>query len=371
MASSTMKAIKIVEGNKAELQDVPIPKLRDDYVLVKVKCVALNPTDCRQTREYRWGGLQYVSLPCLTQENGSLRLMCLVLGGVIEEIGSKVTKEWQKGDRVCGFVHGGNESQKEDGSFGEYCVMKGDLGLQIPENMSFEEAATLGTGVITCGQAMYQSLGLPEPGDGMEKYNGFFLVYGGSTATGTLAIQYAVLSGARVLATASPHNHALLKALGAEEVFDYRDPSCASKIRDYTNDSLTLVLDCIAEGSSPAICSEAISSKGGAVGYLLKAEHDRKDVENKRTLGYTVIGEAFTKGGNDMPAKPEDFEYCKRFFELTQKLVNAGQLAVHPPSVRGDGLVGVFDGLSELMEGKVSGVKLVYRIDDTPTDRKA
>lgn len=59
--------------------------------------------------------------------------------------------------------------------------------------MSDEDASTLGVAIITCGQAMYQSLGLPEPGDGMEKYNGFFLVYGGSTATGTLAIQYAVL----------------------------------------------------------------------------------------------------------------------------------------------------------------------------------
>lgn len=52
-------------------------------------------------------------------------------GGVIEEIGPKVTKEWQKGDRVCGFVHGGNTSQHEDGAFGEYVVMKGDLGLKV------------------------------------------------------------------------------------------------------------------------------------------------------------------------------------------------------------------------------------------------
>lgn len=57
--------------------------------------------------------------------------------------------------------------------------------------MSDEDASTLGTGVITCGQSMYQNLGVPEPGSG--KDNGFFLVYGGSTATGTLAVQYAVL----------------------------------------------------------------------------------------------------------------------------------------------------------------------------------
>lgn len=47
--------------------------------------------------------------------------------------------------------------------------------------------------MITCGQALYQGLKLPLPGDGMEKYGGFLLVYGGSTASGTLAIQYGIL----------------------------------------------------------------------------------------------------------------------------------------------------------------------------------
>lgn len=56
--------------------------------------------------------------------------------------------------------------------------------------MSDEDAATLGVGVVTCGQALYQSLGLPLPGD--KPYGGYILIYGGSTATGTLAIQYAV-----------------------------------------------------------------------------------------------------------------------------------------------------------------------------------
>lgn len=41
----TMKAIKVVEPGKAEVQEVPLPRLRDDYILVKVKAVALNPTD--------------------------------------------------------------------------------------------------------------------------------------------------------------------------------------------------------------------------------------------------------------------------------------------------------------------------------------
>lgn len=45
MAPSKMKAMKVVEKGKAEIQEVPLPELRDTYVLVKVKNVALNPTD--------------------------------------------------------------------------------------------------------------------------------------------------------------------------------------------------------------------------------------------------------------------------------------------------------------------------------------
>lgn len=41
----TMKAIKVVETGNAEIQNVALPQLRDDYVLVKVHAVALNPTD--------------------------------------------------------------------------------------------------------------------------------------------------------------------------------------------------------------------------------------------------------------------------------------------------------------------------------------
>jgi NADPH:quinone reductase-like Zn-dependent oxidoreductase len=58
--------------------------------------------------------------------------------------------------------------------------------------MSFESAATLGSGILTVGQNLYQSLSLPlpkhsAPGDT------FVLVYSGSTATGSLAIQFAKL----------------------------------------------------------------------------------------------------------------------------------------------------------------------------------
>jgi hypothetical protein len=65
----------------------------------------------------------------------------------------------------------------------------------------------------------------------------------------------------------------------------------------------------------------------------------------------------------DMPAKPQDFEFAKTFWELATKLLASQQLTVHPTQVGSGGLEGVLDGLDQLKEGKVSGVKLVYRVD--------
>lgn len=285
--------------------------------------------------------------------------------GTVVEVGSKVTSNWKPGDRIAGFSHGGNAVQKEDGCFAEYCLSKADVQMKLPDNISDEEASTLGVGVTTVGQGLYQSLKLPLPGKG--KFDGPLLIYGGSTATGSLAIQYAVHSGCQVVTTCSPRNFPFVKSLGAAEAFDYNDPDCAKKIREYTQDKLTHVFDCISEGESPKISSEAISSKGGVVSYLLPTEHERKDVENKSTLGYTVVGEYFKfAGGMEIPAKPEDFEFGKMFWELSTKLIASGQLTVHPPRVGGKGLVGVLDGMQQMKEGKVSGVKLVYKVDETP-----
>lgn len=199
--------------------------------------------------------------------------------GTVVQVGSKVTKDFKPGDRISGFTHGVNSVQKEDGCFAQYCVAKGDFQMKVPENLPDEEAATLGVGITTVGQGLYQSLGLPLPGSGKAGYP--ILIYGGSTATGSLAIQFAVLSGCQVVTTCSPRNFPFVKALGAAEAFDYNDPDCAKKIREYTGDQLTRVFDCISEGDSPKISSEAISTKGGQVSYLLAPKHDRTDVENK------------------------------------------------------------------------------------------
>jgi hypothetical protein len=64
----------------------------------------------------------------------------------------------------------------------------------------------------------------------------------------------------------------------------------------------------------------------------------------------------------DVPAKLQDFEFAKKFWNLATELLASQQVTVHPVKVGSGGLAGVLDGLEKLKEGKVSGVKLVYRI---------
>jgi NADPH:quinone reductase-like Zn-dependent oxidoreductase len=344
------KAVVITAPKTASVvTDRPKPALRDDYILVKTVSVALNPTD--------WKHIEFLAPPGV--------LVGCDYAGIVEEVGKDVKKPFRKGDRICGFAHGSNAVQPEDGTFAEYIVVKGDLQMHIPESLSFQEAATLGVGIVTVGQALYQSLKLAPPTNPLPQPEPI-LIYGGSTATGALAIQYAKLSGYRVLATCSSHNFDLVKQLGAEAVFDYRDPASAQAIREYTKDGLKLVLDTISLADTAKYCDEAISSQGGDYTALLQIDIARENVNARSTLGYTAIGEEFKVRDMVFPAKPEDKEFAEQFCELSERLLAEGKIQVHRPKVGGEGLKGVLEGLRLMKEGKVSGEKLVYNVGETP-----
>jgi NADPH:quinone reductase-like Zn-dependent oxidoreductase len=343
---STRNAVVHTSQGTAEVRtDVPRPKLRDDYIIVKTKAVALNPTDWK-------------SLGPARRSPGAIA--GCDYAGIVEEVGKAVTTPFKKGDRVAGFVFGGSPANHDDGGFASHVTAKGDLQIRIAEHISFDDAATLGVGITTVGQAMYQSLGLPLPPAKVREPTSI-LIYGASTATGTLAVQYAKLSGLEVIATASPHNFELVKALGADQVFDYKDPDCGKKIREATNDSLKLAFDTISEKGSSEVCCAAISSKGGLCTSLLPVKNfPRADVRNGHTLAYTAFGEKFSE---QFPANQNDFDFGVRFWRLSEDLFNSGKIKAHPTEVREGGLEAIPKGLDDLKEGKVSGVKLVYRTE--------
>jgi NADPH:quinone reductase-like Zn-dependent oxidoreductase len=347
---STQKAVIVTQPKTTDLvSSRAIPTLRDDYVLVKTVSVGLNPSD--------WKHIDFLSPPGV--------LLGGDYSGVVEAVGKDVKLPWKKGDRICGSAHGGNAVQPEDGSFAEYIVVKGDVQLRIPEHLNFQEAATLGAGIQTVGQSLYQTLGLALPTQPIQDSTPI-LIYGGSTATGTLAIQFAKLSGYQVFTTCSPHNFDLVRSFGADAVFNYNDPESADQIRKQTNNSLRLVLDCISLPPSIAFADKALSSEGGEYLSLLPAKIERANVNSRFILVYTSLGEAFSFGDTPFPSKPEDFEHAKKFTQVAQTLLDLGKIKVHPPKVGKDGLRGVLEGIELLRTNKVSGAKLVYNVAETP-----
>ena len=239
---------------------------------------------------------------------------------------------------------------------------------------------------------MYQTLKFPLPSLHFEdpKPTGpAVLIYGGATATGLFGLQFARLSGCRVLTTCSPRNFQLVKALGAHEVFDYHNSdACAAAIRTATKDNLLYAFDCVSEGSSLQICAEALTSRSNIAVYTaalpINDKFPRQDVQYGWTSGYsggsrickfvlarshinshTAFGEMTHLVGKLRPANPVDLAFAAEFWKLTGELLRQDRLRMGPLTHRREGgLAGILNGLSELREGRVAAGKLVYRVGD-------
>ncbi|KAI1818453.1 chaperonin 10-like protein [Poronia punctata] len=181
-----MKAIKVMGPKRAKVRsNVPRSAVPDDCILVRIMAVSLNQTD--------WKHIDFIPTKGAT--------VGCDYSGIVEEVGSKVKGNLQVGDRVAGFTHGCNGDCLSDGSFAEYIAVKGHIQIKLPDLMSFESGCTLAVGVTTLASPTIQEC--------CDRYR-YILVYGGSTATGTLAIQLAKLSGYRVITTCSPNNFGLV-----------------------------------------------------------------------------------------------------------------------------------------------------------------
>jgi NADPH:quinone reductase-like Zn-dependent oxidoreductase len=76
--------------------------------------------------------------------------------------------------------------------------MKADIAIRLPDHISFEEGAAISSGISTVALSMYspKTLDFPIPTLPITKEDvtkKFIFIYGGSSASGSLAIQFAKL----------------------------------------------------------------------------------------------------------------------------------------------------------------------------------
>ncbi|UKZ73161.1 hypothetical protein TrVFT333_000802 [Trichoderma virens FT-333] len=322
---ATINAIQIESQGKAVIKEVPLPKLREDYLLVRTTAVAVNPID--------WKFIDF------DQGLAGTTVGC-DYAGVVEATGPQLTKPFKKGDRIAGFAHGANKVQPENGTFGEYIVVKAGVAFKIPGTISDEEAASLGLGIATVAQGLYRSLKLPLPAKPISE-SATILIYGGATATGILGIQYAKLSGFTVVTTCSP------KTSHAER--------CIADIREFTQGQLRLAWDCVATPATASICARALSTNEKS-DYSSLLHINPKDIMainsniNVRTsVAWMCLGERTEEFGAVSEANHKEYGFATAFFDLSRELLADGKLKPARQSVNatGGGLVGVLKGIEE------------------------
>ena len=193
---TSMKVIEIVEPGgpsvlKSSVRSIPKPKRNE--VLIKISYAGINRPDVLQ----RSGS--YLPPP------GASDLPGLEASGIIFALGKNVTN-WEVGDEVCALLPGGG--------YAEYAVTQASHCLPVPTGMSLKQAAALPETLFTVWSNVFQRGGL--------KPNEKFLVHGGSSGIGTMAIQLANLFGSEVYATAgSDAKCSACEELGAIRAINY------------------------------------------------------------------------------------------------------------------------------------------------------
>jgi putative PIG3 family NAD(P)H quinone oxidoreductase len=201
-----VRAIVITEpGDPEVLQwlEVPDPELGPDDVLIQVTASALNRADLMQ----RQG--QYPPPPGAPPYPG------MECSGTVMSTGADVTR-WRPGDEVCALLSGGGYAE-------QVAVPQGQL-LPRPASTTLIAAAALPEAACTVYSNVFQLAKL-QPGE-------LFLVHGGSSGIGTMAIQLAKATGARVACTAgSDDKLARCVELGADIAINYKSQDFAKIMR--------------------------------------------------------------------------------------------------------------------------------------------
>jgi putative PIG3 family NAD(P)H quinone oxidoreductase len=192
-----MKAVVITEPGGPDvlaLADRPEPPCGEQDVLIRVKAAGVNRADLLQRQgHYPAPAGAPADIPGLE------------VAGIVERCGAAAAR-WKPGDAVCALLPGGG--------YAAFAAADARHCLPVPRGLAFADAAALPETVFTVWSNVFQR-GRLQPGE-------TFLVHGGTSGIGMVAIQLAKAGGARVFATAgSDEKCRACVAAGAERAINY------------------------------------------------------------------------------------------------------------------------------------------------------
>ncbi|WP_142398392.1 NADP-dependent oxidoreductase [Bacillus toyonensis] len=206
-----MKAMIIDRYGKVPMRmtEVPTPEINEYEVLAEIHAASINPIDFK-IRDGKVKMLLKYEMPLILGNDFS---------GVIVKIGAKVTN-FKVGDEIYA-----RPRKNKIGTFAEYiAIHEDDIALK-PNNLSFEEAASIPLVGLTSYQALHDIMQLQK---GQK-----ILIHAGSGGVGTFAIQLAKIMGATVTTTASEAGVNLVTSLGADEIINYKTEKFEDILKNY------------------------------------------------------------------------------------------------------------------------------------------
>lgn len=185
------------------LEDFTLDAPGKGEVAVAIRHAAINPIDWKM-RDGMMKIMTGRSFP---------RGMGMDLSGIVTAVGEGVTR-FAVGDAVFGLAR-----FKQTGALGEAALAKDVALAKKPDDVSFEDAACIGTPGVTAWNGLIDKAKL--------KAGQSVFVNGCAGAVGEAAVQIARMSGARVSGSCSAGAIDRARSLGMLEVYDYRvtDPS--------------------------------------------------------------------------------------------------------------------------------------------------
>jgi NADPH:quinone reductase-like Zn-dependent oxidoreductase len=237
-----MKAIVYYNyGSPAVLQyeEIEKPAAGDDEVLIKVRAASVNPLDAGSLKgvPYIFRILFGLSKPTVTHPGRP----GVDVAGQVETVGGNVT-QFKPGDEVFGVCIGDPRASgvkvwlHRQGTFAEYVCAPESTLVMKPDNVTFEQAASVPVAAFTALQGL-RDKGQIQPGQKV-------LINGAAGGVGTFAVQIAKSFGAEVTGVCSTANVDMVRSIGADRVIDYIREDFTKPGRRYD-----LIFDCVGNHS--------------------------------------------------------------------------------------------------------------------------
>ena len=288
-----MKAV-VLHGMKEPLkmeEEVAIPSLQEDEVLVRVKAAAFNRRDW-WIQQGLYAGLKF---PIILGSDGT---------GVVEQLGSDRHQEWMGKSVIINPANhwGPHEAYKSDhfsilglpqnGTFAQYVKVHVNNLYDLPGHLSFEEAAAIPLVGLTSYRALFSRAQLREG----EKV----LIAGVGGGASSMALLWAKAAGAQIYVTSgSAEKLEKAKALGATGGVNYRDADWGQQLKTMAGGFDVILDSALGEGFATLL---DVANPGGRIVFFGGTAGDLPPL-NGRVIFWKQLSLLGTTMGSDADFK--------------------------------------------------------------------